>query len=151
MKRPSRKSARSSATAEARLWTQQQARKVVPYLSSVLHSLREHALEIQAGQIRLARLEKAPGRPTRTQLINISDTRTDLDRQRRRLVETAEELQNLGASLVDPVQGVALLPFTHEKRLAWFVFDLFDTNPLRWWRYQDDPDDFRRPLTAAQS
>jgi hypothetical protein len=151
MKRPSRKSGRAGATAEARLWTQKQARQAVPYLGSVLRSLREHALDIQARQRRLARLENLPGRPNRNRLITIDETKTELERHRRNLAETAGELESLGASLADPIQGLALLPFAHEQRLAWFVFDLFDPNPLRWWRYQDDPDDFRRPITAAQA
>jgi hypothetical protein len=151
MKRPSRKSARAAATAEARLWTQTQARAAVPYLGSVLRSLREHALDIQARQRRLARLENLPGRPNRGRLITIDDTKQELERHRLQLAETARELEALGASLLDPIQGLALLPFAHEQHLAWFIFDLFDANPLRWWRYQDDPEDFRRPITAAQS
>src|SRR5438034_1067731 len=110
MKRPSRKSARAAA-AEARLWTQSQARAAAPYLGSVLRSLREHALEIQAQQRRLAHLDGLPGRPSRGTLIALADTRRDLDHARRQLAETAEELEALGASLVDPVQGLAQLAF----------------------------------------
>jgi len=150
MKRPSRKS-RRAALAEPRLWTQTQARSAIPYLTSVLRSLREHALEVQSAERRLTRLEQRPGRPDRAALIAADETRRDLDGRRQQLAQTAHELEAVGAIPLDPVQGQAVLPFTHDNRLAWYVFDLFDSNPLRWWRYQEDPDDFRRPLTSAQS
>ncbi len=51
---------------------------------------------------------------------------------------------------LDPVHGQALVPFVHEEQLAWYVFDLFDPQPLRFWRFQSDPDETRRPLTQRQ-
>ena len=36
--------------------------------------------------------------------------------------------------------------FKREKKLSWFIFDLFDEQPLCHWRYQDDPVDVRRPI-----
>ena len=45
------------------------------------------------------------------------------------------------------VGGLALIPFAVEKRLAWYVFDLFDEeDPLRFWRYHQDPLEKRRPM-----
>jgi len=84
-------------------------------------------------------------------LIAQMELRNELDHLSRQLADTATELETLGVGSAEPIQGQVLLPFSHDQRLAWFLFDLFDNNPLRWWRYQDDPDDFRRPVTPAQS
>ncbi len=150
MKRPSRKSA-DSEPAEARLWTQSQARSAAPYLASILRSLREHTLEVRSIEGRLRQLENRPGRPNRTVLIAIDDGKRELETQRRQLAQAAHELEGVGAIPLDPIQGLALLPFNHDNRLAWYIFDLFDPTPMRWWRYQDDPEALRRPLTSEQS
>ena len=55
-----------------------------------------------------------------------------------------------GITCLDPIKGQALFPFVHKKRLAWFLFDLFETDPLRFWRYQDDPEDVRRPIGVSE-
>ena len=52
--------------------------------------------------------------------------------------------------ILDPLKGQALFPFVHKKRLAWLLFDLFETEPLRYWRYQDDPEDVRRPVAVSE-
>ena len=31
-----------------------------------------------------------------------------------------------------------------------YVYDLFDETPLRFWRYQDDPEDVRRPVNVSE-
>lgn len=151
MKRPSPKSSRANAADDARLWTQDQARAAAPYLASILRSVREHNLEIRFAEQALARMSRQPGRPTRQELITQEDTRRSLELQRRLLAEAADELESIGGIPVDPAQGLLLLPFAHQDRLAWFIFDLFDPNPIRWWRYSEDPEDHRRPLTPAQS
>ena len=151
MKRPSRKSSRANVTDDARLWTQDQARSAAPYLASVLRSVREHSLEIRSAERILARMTNRPGRPDRTALIAQEETRRGLEVQRRQLSDAAHELEAIGCIPLDAVQGLVLLPFNHEDRLAWYVFDLFDPNPLRWWRFSEDPEDYRRPLTPAQS
>ena len=50
----------------------------------------------------------------------------------------------------DPIRGQALFPFLHKKKLAWFLYDLFEEHPLRYWRYQDDPVDVRRPVAPSE-
>ena len=42
-------------------------------------------------------------------------------------------------------------PFIQGDQPAWYVFDLFDNQPIRSWRYQSDPDQTRRALVAPQS
>jgi len=42
------------------------------------------------------------------------------------------------------------VPFVHDGELAWYIFDLFDGNHFRFWRYQSDPEETRRPITVGQ-
>ena len=64
--------------------------------------------------------------------------------------QAAAELADMDIQPLDPVHGQALVPFVHEEQLAWYVFDLFDPQMFRFWRFQSDPDDTRRPLTPRQ-
>jgi hypothetical protein len=148
MKRqPKRAKARRQAI---QIYTYAQAQSVAPYLAAVVRSLRDHTVEALACRRRLARLEGRPGRPGRDALI----ARQDLERQAARaednLRDAALELQALDVYPLDPVRGQALVPFVHEEQLAWFVFDLFDEQPLQFWRFQTDPEDTRRPVTPRQ-
>ena len=59
-------------------------------------------------------------------------------------------LQAIDVYCLDPIQGLALIPFVHDKQLAWFVYDLFDAEPLRFWRYHEDSFETRRPLAELE-
>ncbi len=50
--------------------------------------------------------------------------------------------------LLDPVRGVALIPFRKEDDLAWYVFDQFCAGGLSGWRFHNDPLEECRPLAA---
>jgi hypothetical protein len=143
-----RKARRSRNT--LRLWTFDQAQAVVPYLSSIVRSLREHALHRQAIRRKLASLEDQPGRPDRRALITMEEHKRDLIRCEEENASAVAELEALDVQLLDAVQGQVLVPFVHDDQLAWYIFDLFDSQPIRSWRYQSDPDETRRKLTAAQ-
>jgi hypothetical protein len=132
------------------VWTFAQAREAVPYIASVVRSIRESALEALA-QHRIARkLADRPGRADRSALI----AREEAERRARRADEEFEgavgELHDLDVFCLDPIQGQALVPFVHDEQLAWYIFDLFDAQPFRFWRFQSDPEDTRRPITAKQ-
>jgi hypothetical protein len=119
------------------IWTYEQARKAIPYIHSLMASLREHRLEELSHHFRSQRLLEIR-RPARSQ-----------DRERElgaaRLAESSfqedfEELQSLSIYPLNAIQGMALLPFIREHHLAWLIFDLFDEeDPLRCWRFHDDP------------
>ena len=67
-----------------------------------------------------------------------------------RFHDALDELHTLDVYCLDPVAGLALIPFAVEKRLAWYVFDLFDEeDPLRFWRYHQDPLEKRWPIAEA--
>lgn len=133
-----------------RLWTFDQAQTAVPYLTSVVRSIREQALAAQSLQRRLDALENRPGRPDRALLIERDELRRDHHLAEVALQEAVEELEALDVYVLDPLRGLALVPFAHDDQLAWYIFDLFDAQPIRSWRYQSDPEETRRKLTAGQ-
>ena len=133
-----------------RLWNHTRALAALPYVRSILRSLREHRLEVQQQRHNAHRLADRPGRPDRAALVAHQDALQESQRADLRYEEALKELQNLGITCLDPVKGHALFPFVHKKRLAWFLFDLFEAEPLHFWRYQDDPEDVRRPVNVSE-
>ena len=132
------------------VWTYEQAQAAIPYISSVVRSLREHGLEALARQRQARALADRPGRPDRSTLIAQQEAEQACRRAEEQFREAAEELQALDVYSLDPIQGQALVPFVHNEQLAWYIFDLHDPQPFRFWRYQSDPDDTRRPVTPMQ-
>lgn len=134
-----------------RLWTQAKAKAARPYLVSVMRSLREHLLEAMCQRQTLQRVQNKPGRPDRATLIALQEVEQLADRAEEEFQEAAEELWALDIYPVDGIQGLAQVPFAHEDQLAWYLFDLFDPVPFRFWRFQSDPEDTRRPITTLQA
>jgi hypothetical protein len=134
-----------------RLWTLEAAQAAVPYFSAVARSLREHYLEILAKHREVQLFTERPGQPDREALIEEQEARRDLVKAEQDYQDALEELSELTVQPLHPVQGTALVPFVHDDQLAWYVFELFDSQPIRSWRYQSDPSETRRALTAPQS
>ena len=132
-----------------RLWTYQQALTALPYVSSVVRSLREHWLEMQRYQDAFRRLEKQPRRPDRTGLIAQQEARHQADEASNRFEQALEELQSLDIYCLDPNRGEALIPFVQGEQLAWYVYDLFEEPALGHWRFHSDPFETRRPIKDA--
>ena len=132
------------------VWTYAQARSASPYLASIMRSVRDHQIDAHRHERAAKHLAKAPGRPDRKALIAFADATRESGRARDRLAEALDELHDLGIECFDPIQGIALVPFANEKQLAWFVYDLFDNEPLRFWRLHNDPLDTRRPVETIK-
>jgi hypothetical protein len=132
------------------VWSLDQARAAIPYLTSVLRSMREHTIQTLAASHKAQRLKAKPGRTTRADLIAWQEAEREAQHAEAQFQEAAGELEALDVFTLDPVRGQALIPFVQEEQLAWYVFDLFDNKPFRFWRFQTDPDDMRRPITPAQ-
>jgi hypothetical protein len=132
------------------VWTYEQVRSAQGYLGAVLRSLREGRLEAVRHQLRARRLEREPGRPNTSAILALEGARREAALAVDRFQESLQELHALDVYSLDPVNGLALVPFVHDEQLAWFVFDLFDTDPIRFWRFHADPLDTRRPVTEAQ-
>jgi len=132
------------------VWPYDQARRVLPYVASIMRSLREHCLEAQQQQLAAHRLVKRPGRPDRTAILAHTETVKAAKEAEEHFHQALDELHTLDIYCLDPVAGLALIPFAKEKRLAWFVFDLFEeSDSLRFWRYHQDPLEQRRPIAEA--
>lgn len=144
MKRNRKESRRREHALQA--WSLEQAQQALPYVASLMRSLREHRLEWLALQQQARRLEDQPGRPNRTQLIALEEVRRATAEAAERFEEVLNDLHTLDIYCLDPIRGEALIPFIRDEQLAWFVFELFEGAALRSWRFHDDPLDMRRPL-----
>jgi hypothetical protein len=133
-----------------RLWTLGEARAAAPYIASVARSIREYALEARNQRRLLKSFAEKPGRPDRAALIAQEDASRQLARAEDQLREAMQELDELDICCLDPIGGQVLVPFVQDEQLAWYIFDLFDPHYFRAWRYQSDPEETRRKLTALR-
>jgi hypothetical protein len=147
VKRNRKGSKRRSQTIQ--VWTYDQALRVLPYVAAIMRSLRESYLQALPHSLKAKRLASRPGRPDRTRLIAHATAVEEVRQAQERLQEAIDDLQTLDIFCLDPLQGQALIPFEHNRQLAWFIYDLFDNKPLRYWRYHEDPLETRRPIAEA--
>ena len=133
-----------------KLWTHAQAQSALPYIASVVRSIREDRMEAQQHHLTFQRLARRPGRPDRSALIAQEEARRDAERADEHFQKAVRELHAIDVYCLDPIQGQALIPFAYGNQLAWFVFDLFDAEPLRFWRYHGDSYETRRPLAEME-
>jgi hypothetical protein len=145
---PNSKGARRSQKG-LRLWTHARAVAALPYVAQVLQSLRDNWIEMRSLRLRVRRLASRPGRPDRAAMVALQEAQNEAQKAATAYAEALRELQALEVTCVDPVRGQALFPFKHKNKLAWFLLDLFDEQPLRHWRYQDDPVEMRRPVGVS--
>jgi hypothetical protein len=134
------------STITLRLWTYSEAVKALPYLRSIVRSLREHWLESKLARLQVQRLDGRPGRPDRQALILRAEAVREAELAGDRFSEALDELEAIDVYCLDPSGGVALIPFRQGDDLAWFVFDLFEPQGLVGWRFHADPLETRRPL-----
>jgi hypothetical protein len=131
-----------------RLWTYAEAARAVPYLRSVVGSLREHWLDAQRQRRATELLARRPGRPDLQRLLTDEKLHARQEQAESSFNEAIDELMRIDVYLLDPVRGVALIPFRKEDDLAWYVYDQFDDHGLTGWRYHNDPLEECRPLGA---
>jgi hypothetical protein len=148
MKRPSGKAKKRRNSVQ--VWTHSQARAIVPYLKSVVESLREHTLQARQYHLSAERLANKPGRPDRTTIIAQTEARREAERAEENASAALAELEALDVYCLDPFAGQALVPTVHDEQLAWFVYDHFDNQPLQTWRYHTDPLETRRPVAEME-
>lgn len=141
-----RRNKASKRTRVIRLWNIEEANKSLPYLRSVTTSLREHWLEAQAHRLESDRITAAKGRPDRSTILRLGDLDADRTSAEDKFNEDISELLRMDVYPVDAVQGLAFIPFNKDEELAWYVFDLFDTDGLKSWRFHKDPLETRRPI-----
>jgi hypothetical protein len=137
-------------TETLQVWTYEQAQAAAPYIASVVRSIREHALEALSHQRTAQRIADRPGRPGRAAIIAQKEAEEQARRADEQFQDAVNELENLDVFCLDPIQGQALVPFVLDEQLAWYIFDMHDAVPFRFWRFQSDPEDTRRPITPKQ-
>jgi hypothetical protein len=131
------------------VWTHDQATKALPYVSSIVGTLRETALETIQHEVQARRIAAVPGRPTRSSLIDHEEESRAAERARERFDQALDELHTLDIYSLDPVRGQALIPFAHGEQLAWYIYDMFDKEPLSFWRFHEDPLETRRSIAEV--
>jgi hypothetical protein len=112
-------------------------------------SLREHWLETQSKRRDTERLESRPGRLDRSRILATEALKADQEEAECHFNEALQELLSMDVYLLDPVRGVALIPFRKDDDLAWYVFDQFNKEGLTGWRYHNDPLEQCRPLVPT--
>ncbi len=132
-----------------RAWTYEEARKALPYVTSIMSNLREYRLEALQHDRTAKELARRPGRPDRATIIAREDAVSTAQQVDARYQESLEELHSLDVFCLDPLRGEAVIPFAHNEQLAWFLYDLFDDTHIRFWRYHTDSLETRRPLAEA--
>ena len=116
-----------------RVRTYAQARAVLPYVASILRSLREHRLDALRHHLSAKRLADRPGRPRRDTLLAQEVAAREAGRADEEYQRTLAELESLGIHCLDPVACRAIVTVYQAGRLAEYVYDLFDPQPLRFW------------------
>jgi hypothetical protein len=144
MKRPRKSSKKSRRLKVIRLWNYPEAIRAVPYLRSVLDALRNYYLDSLRHRLTVKRLSDR--KAERSTLIALEDARKDLDRSQDAFKDSHRELRKIDVFLLDPLEGIALIPCQKNEELAWMVFEQFDENGLVGWRWHKDDFDLRRPL-----
>ncbi len=129
-----------------RLWDWSEAKTAVPYLRSVLISLREHWLEARTAQVALDRHISDSSPRNTGRLLREKACQDDLTRAQDKFDLALEELAQIDVFLLDPVNGLALMPFRNENDLAWYYIDLFEPEVFAGWRFHDDPIEVCRPI-----
>lgn len=145
MKRRPRKSSRRLKV--IRLWTYAEVIRALPYLRSVTNSLRDHYLEAQ--RLSLASRRLADKKPNRDNLVALQESQTEETKALDQFYDALRELRRIDIFPLDPVRGLALIPFQKGENLAWFVFDLFEETNLVGWRFHQDAMETRRPIPEA--
>lgn len=149
MRRRKRSKARGRPMRVIKLWNFPQADKALPYIRSITTSLRQHWLDARGKKRLLERLENKSGPLDREVLVAKNDAQKEHGRAEDAFAEALQELMDMDVFLLDPVRGVALIPFNKENSLAWFIFDLFEDGKIKSWRFHEDPLDTRRPIEEA--
>jgi hypothetical protein len=120
------------------------------YIRSIVRSIREHALEALSHHRTVRRIADRPGRPDRTAIIAQMEAEDQARRADEKFQEAVNDLESLDVLCLDPIQGQALVRFVLDEQLAWYIYDMHDAVPFRFWRFQFDPEDTRRPITPKQ-
>jgi hypothetical protein len=120
------------------VWTYAEARAVLPYVASIMGSLRDHRLDFLRHRLSAQRLAAKPGRPRRDTLLDQEEAAREEGRADAEYQKTLAELKSLGIRCLDSVAGLAIFTVYEYGYLREYVYDLFDSQPLRF-PYEHEP------------
>ena len=149
MKRPRKSTGKSRRMKVIRLWNYPEAARAVPYLRSVLESLRVNYIDALRHRQDVQKLSDK--RPDRATLIALDDARKELEHSEDAFKDNHRELRKLDVFLLDPLNGIALVPTQKDEELAWMVFDTYDNAGIVGWRWHKDPFETRRGVEELKS
>ena len=132
---------------KVQFWTRERALAALPYVIPVVKSVRDYTLQKRAHRLRAKRLSEQPGRPTRDVLIAQEVALREAQQAQLCLEEALRELYVLNLKSVDALNGHVLFPIIQSNQMAWLIFELHAETPFQEWRFRDDPNDVRRPIS----
>lgn len=130
-------------------WTPQRANAAMGLLTRLIDDLRDAAIEQKSARQGLTRLDKSMGRPSRQQILRVQTLQDDLTQAQQHAASVLTEAKNLGIEVVDPLQGIAILPCLTSQGMGMLVLDRFAGEPLVGWRLLDDPPNVVRKIPTS--
>ncbi len=115
----------------SRFWTCAEAQAVVPYVASIMRSLREQRLEYFRHHLAAKRLAGKPGRSRRDTLLAHEEAVRAAGRADAEYHQTLAELNSLGFRCLDSAAGLAAVYVYHDEFVTEYLYDLFDSQPIR--------------------
>ena len=112
----------------SRFWACAEARALVPYVASIMRSLREHRLDYFRHHLAAKRLA---GRPRRDTLLAQEEAARAAGRADAEYHQTLAELTSLGFRCLDSIAGLAVFNVYLDEFVTEYVYDLFDLQPIR--------------------
>ena len=116
---------KAKSNSSPRAWTYAEAVKAVPYLRSVVGSLRESWLQLRRAQREMQLIEGRGDRADRETLASRQDAQREANSAQSRVNEALAELAALHVDRLDPAQGLAMIPAGAGEKASWLVFDFF--------------------------
>jgi hypothetical protein len=111
-------------------WTLDGVHKSIPLVCSILHTIRDGVIQVNSLELRLIKINKKFGRPTREEIIEVTNLKNQVDKLKQEVCEAADELTELGVMCTDPIRATAAFPFVTESEIgpvdSYYEFDMFN-------------------------
>ena len=108
------------------VWTYAQAQAMLPYVASIMRSLRELRLDALRHHLAAKRFAGKPGRPRRDTLLAQEEAARQASRADAEYQKTLAELHSLGFRCLDAVAGLAIVTVYQNGDITECLYDLFD-------------------------
>ena len=130
-------------------WTPQRAHAAMGLLTRVIDDLRDATIEQKSARQGLTRLDHGTGQHGRLEFLRAQSLSDDLRHAKEHEAQVLTEAKSLGVEVVDPMQGIAVLPCLTNQGMGLLVLDRFAEEPLVGWRLVDDPPNVVRRIPTV--